>query len=352
MSTTTEGGKSVLTAYEAEQVREIAAWKSKPPNSFAELFKRVTLGAADLLEKIIPDRPVEIAIDKLYSASEMLASQEDVMREAGVQDLAELRDKPLEFCDGLAFRVAAVSRIWATVEGAATGAGGVLTTMIDLPLLFVLSLRTIIKIGHCYGYPLDRQADKPFVLGVLVAALSGTLETKRGRLKQLREIEQLLLEETQEEIVAEEAISLLFQLEIFEEIPGIGALSGALLNLGFMNRVDNTARRVFQEHWLHDAGKVDVIEPLDTHDRHLAPGWAGTLGRAAYSTCYGLSFAATLPAWAVVSLFRSRDNDDTRGLSEGARDGVQAADRTIPSARTALRTSSNGLALAAPATPD
>ena len=117
--------------------------------------------------------------------------------------------------------------VWATVEGAATGAGGVLTTVIDIPLLFILSLRTILRIGHCYGYTLDHPHDQKFVLGVLIAATSGSLATRRKRLDQLREIEHLLVEETQEEILADELLSLLFQLEIFEEVPGVGLISGA-----------------------------------------------------------------------------------------------------------------------------
>ena len=345
MSTKTKGGQSVLTEYESQQVRAIAAWKAKPTNPFDELLRRITLAGANLVEKIIPDRAVQVAIEKLYSAALMLANQEDIKREAGVRDLAELRSKPLEDCDRLALRVGAASRIWATIEGAATGAGGVFTTIIDVPVLFVLSLRTIMKIGHSYGYPVDRQADQNFVMGVMIASLSASLETRLDRLKELREIEELLLEETQEEIVAQEALSLLFQLEIFEEVPAIGVISGAALNLVCMHRVSNTARRVFQERWLVDNGKVEWIEPLVAHDRHLVPGWSGALGRAAYSGCYSVSFAATLPAWVVFSMFRPVNDAVTRRVGDSARDAIRAAERLIPSAGTAARTSRNGLAL-------
>jgi EcsC protein family len=345
MSTKAKGGQSVLTEYESQQVREIAAWKAMPPNAFAELFKRMSLAVSDLIERIIPDQAAQIAIEKLYSASEMLAIREDMMREAGVRDLAELRKKPLEDCDRLAMQVGSVAQVWATIEGAATGAGGVLTTLIDVPLLFVLALRTIMKIGHSYGYPLDRPTDQSFVLAVMIAGLSDSLVIKQNRLKELRQIERLLLEETQEEIVAEEALALLFQLEIFE-VPGIGAISGALLNLAFIHRVENTARRVFQERWLRDNGKVERIEPLVAHDRHLAPGWSGALGRAAYTGCYSVSFAATLPAWVVISMFRPVNDAVTRRVGDTARNAIRAAGRLIPSAGTAARTSRNGLALA------
>ena len=57
----------------------------------------------------------------------------------------------LEECDRLAARVSGTANLIAAVEGLATGAGGFLTTFLDVPILFVLTLRTIMRIGHCYG---------------------------------------------------------------------------------------------------------------------------------------------------------------------------------------------------------
>ena len=70
----------------------------------------------------------------------MLASPDDTKRRAGVQQLDELRQRSLEECDRLAGRMAASARMISLLEGAVTGAGGVLTTLLDIPLLFVLSL--------------------------------------------------------------------------------------------------------------------------------------------------------------------------------------------------------------------
>jgi EcsC protein family len=304
MSAHTKAGVQ-LTAYESEQVEHIAVWKSTPPNPFAELFKSVTLPVANLVEKVVPDKLILFAIEKAYAVSELVAGQNDIKRQAGVHELGELREKPLEECDQLAHRVRVAAQTWATIEGAATGAGGVLTTLLDVPLLFVLSLRTILRIGHCYGYTLDHPHDRTLVLGILIIATSGSLATKRQRLDQLREIKHLLVEETQEEILADEALSILFQLEIFEEVPGIGAISGALLNWAFIRRIEITARHVFQERWLEDNGKVRIIKPALVHDRHLVGGWRGTLGRAAYASSYSIGFGAAVPVYAAASLVRS-----------------------------------------------
>src|SRR5262249_15310529 len=160
-----------------------------------ELWKMITLPGAKALKKVIPDALVMGAIQGSYKGAERLAWQEDLKVRAGVADLDELKDRPLEECDGLGKQVGSSAMIVGTVEGAATGAGGVLTTLLDVPLLFVLSMRTILRIGHCYGYKLDDRRGQSYVLGVLIAAVSGSLETRRQRLHGLHEIEDLLIEE-------------------------------------------------------------------------------------------------------------------------------------------------------------
>ena len=253
-----------------------------------------------------------------------------------------MRGKPLEECDRLANRVGTGSQAVSVIEGAATGVGGPLTTLIDIPLLFVLSLRTILKIGHCFGYPLDRPRDRRYVLAVLLAAMSGSLTTRQERLGRLRDIEDWLGEEVELDVVAEEIASFLFQLEAFGDVPGVGVASGALLNLWLIRRVDATARRVFQERWLRDNGKLDWVEPAEATDRSLAPGWSGALTRAAYSGFYYIGFGVALPAWFVSSWFRPLDNPLTRGGRDGAsaaRDGVdqllKRANRTTGSSDAA-----------------
>jgi hypothetical protein len=115
-------------------------------------------------------------------------------------------------------------------------------------------------------------------------------------------------------------MSILFQLEVFNSIPGIGAISGAVLNLEFMRRVDTTARRIFQERWLKDNGKVRLIAPAVAHSQNLEMGWTGVLRRAAYSGCYTVGFGVALPAYFLASLFERADDAVTQSIRDGAND--------------------------------
>jgi hypothetical protein len=281
-----------LTAYEAQQVRAIAAWKSLPPHPAGELFKRIAQPAADLIEKVIPEAMVTTALDRAYVFADRAAEGK---APAG---------RPLEERDAEAVRVGSTASGIGLAEGVVTGAGGILTTLADVPILFVLALRTIIRIGRCYGYALDGERDRQFVMGVLIAATSGSLAVRLDRLGHLRNIEEWFLEETQEDILTEEAASILFQLEIFEWLPGVGLISGGLLNLWFIRRVELTARRVFQERWLRDQGKVGAIAPRPVHAHMLALGWAGILRRLTHGSGYAAGYAFAFPVAFAATLLR------------------------------------------------
>ena len=95
-------------------------------------------------------------------------------------------------------------------------------------------------------------------------------------------------------------------------MPGVGAISGTLLNLAFMHRIDVTARRIFQERWLRDSGKTGEIAPAEVAPRQLATGSIAHSDVPAYSGCYFVSFGVTCPIWMVASLFRPMNNAVTR----------------------------------------
>ena len=250
-----------LTAYEVKQVEQIAAWKSKPPNLIAELWNLTVLQAAKVVTAVIPETVVRTAIESSYKAARFFAPPRRVARRAGVGDITDLRQRSLEECDRLAQGVINAACIVAMAEGAATGAGGAWSTLLDVPVLFVSALRAIIQMSHCYGYPSDQAADRYFNLGILTVATAGTVAIRLERLDQLQDLADLLVEETQVDVIRSELLSFLFQLELFEDVPGIGIASGTLLNMSFMRRVCVAVRRVFQERWLKDNGKVQAIAP-------------------------------------------------------------------------------------------
>ena len=240
----------------------------------------------------------------------------------------------------MARQVGLAAQALATAEGAATGAGRAWTTLIDIPLLFTLALRTIRKIGHCYGFPLEDRRGRALVLAILVIAVSGSLETRRRRLDRLLDIEDLLLEEAQEEVVLEEALSLLFQLEAFERSTGDGRHLG-----GRVERSDDEPRQRCVAADLPGAmappGREGGRDPAGRGPpRALAGGVAGALGRLGYAGCYYVGFGVALPVYAAAALVRPMNNALTRGVDRtlaraGATSNARPRRRRSPTLSTA-----------------
>ena len=301
-----------LTDYEAKQIALIAAWKGRHPSTFQELVNMVAGRVAQTIGKAVPDELAHKVILRLYDIADRAAGQEDICRKMRVHDLAALRDWPLDQCGTLARKVGNGALGVCAVGGVVTGGGVGLTIALDVPLLFALAMRTIIKIGRCYGYPLEDPGDRAFVLGILIAALNESQEQKRQiHLERLKDVGEKMLTEAQEHLVVEESAAFLFQLEAFGQIPGMGAVTVCLLHLWLIHRVERTARFAFQERRLRDWGKADVIEPkVVPQPATDAQGLARIAGRAACGGIYRVAFALTLPIFLV-----------SAGLASGTQSG-------------------------------
>lgn len=319
-----------LTEYESEQVRRIAGWKAETPSLRSGLFTKIGRSVARFAERLVPAQIAKDAIEKVYEEAELAATRGDIERQAGVHDLGKLLHKPLEECDRLAHGVGVWAQGLAVAGGAATGVGGFLTSALDVPQLLALALRTILKVGYCYGYPLDRPEDRRVVLGVLMIAATDDPEKKRELLARLREVEDWMVEEAEEQLVEDEAMDLLLQVEIFDDIPGLGAITAGLENLALVHQAADASRRVFQERWLRDNGKVGDIEPAPLE--HAVRAWGDRedlVSRWIYAGSYYLGYGAMLPVWLVAHALAPADNALMRGLREGAAAAIEGADRAV-----------------------
>lgn len=241
-----------LTDYEATVAQSIAAWKSEKLSLYNRAATTVTAPVASLFSHLLPKAATTQGITAAYSASDWLVGADVVLKHAGLKSLDELRQQPLEFCDKLAMQVDRKSQSLAAVDGAVTGAGGFLLAAADVFALMLIVLRAIRHTGHCYGYALDREEDRPYVLGVLMVACTKTPTERVEMLGKLSNIETWLMNETVEAVMIEGLSKQLIQIASLEAIPGIGAAFGSAANLLFSRHVTRSSRCIFQERWLRE----------------------------------------------------------------------------------------------------
>ena len=268
-----------LTKYEHDQVKQIKKWKAEEPSVVSKTFGVILSPVTWLINKIIPEAAIRGVLDFSSSAAEWLTDTKDILRDAGVTSVSDLKTHDLEKSDNLANEVHNWAVGLATAEGGATGAFGLPGMAVDIPAVIVLALRTIHKIGVCYGFEVNTKHDKEFVLAVLAASGANEMGEKLAALTTLRTVEVAIAKQTWKQLSQKAATSqmskeagiigiksLAKQLGInltkrkaLQAIPAIGALVGASVNGLYIKEVGWAARRAFQERWLVENEKVIEI---------------------------------------------------------------------------------------------
>ncbi|MFV8826897.1 EcsC family protein [Alkalihalobacterium sp. APHAB7] len=142
----------------------------------------------------------------------------------------------------------------AAVEGAGTGAGGILLGMADFPLLLGIKMKFLFETASCYGYDVNNFRERLFILYLFQLAFSS--EEKR---KEVYEIVSNWDEYVQTVPTEEEYLENInwkeFQLEyrdhidlvkMLQLIPGFGAIVGAAANYHFLDVLGETAKNGYR----------------------------------------------------------------------------------------------------------
>jgi hypothetical protein len=321
--------------YEAAQIAAIATWKSAAPSRLAAAIDTATAPVTWMVGHFIPRRVVARLVTSMERVASKADSVGEVARAAGVADITELSTAPLSFCDRLAAGFSARAERFAVVESAAFSLGG---PLFHVPQQLIAALRSIARIGHCYGYRLDSTADHAIVIDILEIAMLQNPAERQDVLRRLHyaidthadsiEGEQELIERTSRNMLAEEALDF---------IPVVGSAVSFLFDSTFMHSVDETARRIFQERWLRDNGRVEGIEPASGSVRKSSFGEFGlALGQLMYTSGAILGFTVTVPAAVVRSLVGRRPNPVASAARAGAERAVNDASEFLAGIRTAF----------------
>lgn len=265
--------------YLMQQYALIKAWENEEPGVVSKTFGKLLSPVGKLISVVVPEKVIESAINAANAAAQYLTDTDDVLRDGKVESIEELRTKDLKLCDQMADSVHNWAVGIATAEGVAGGFVGLPGLAADIPFITTLALRTIHKIGVCYGYVADvsnAEEEKAFVLGVLAAANASTLGEKASFILGLKQISLLiqrnawkkLAEMGSASFLAKSIVSVrqaakligvnLTKRKASQSIPFIGGAVGAALNASFINDIAWAARRSYQRRWLEEN---KVIEP-------------------------------------------------------------------------------------------
>ena len=323
-----------LTEYESRAVRLIAEWKARTPSRVSRALQVVRWPVGKVMGKVVPGPGVQRICDKIEALLEHRGGLAEIARKAGVRDVEELAHRSLEECDQLAREVSVRAQREAILEGATAGVAGIAGEAMHTPVLIGAAVRAIRRIGHCYGYRLDTELDRQYVLGILELS---TVEDPVGR-KRIRErLYRLMhqMDEGEPPIGFDGIKKELTEDLVIEAVPIVGMLVSVVVDYAYMRRVDFAARRVFQERWLRRRGKVTVIAPAEVsrRARSLWVAWEAT-NELTYLGSYAVGFVVSVPFAAVGTLVTRLPGPVVRGVEDGSRDAIASADHVLEHLRS------------------
>jgi hypothetical protein len=274
---------NVLTEYETRQLKLIRDWQAEAPGWGTRLLAKPGSKVASAVQALVPEDALRAALEGVNRVAEKLSDERSIIKRAGVAELADLRRVKLEACDDLMRTEQRRAMAMAGVGGAAFGIAGAAGMVADVPALIALALRTIHRVGLCYGEDLRRAGQRRLAIGVFALASANSLEEKHSAVLALRDFNAEGLDEAawrdgveraaEREFAKEAAIFSLNNLasrlginlgrrKAAGVVPLIGALVGGSVNAWYLYDVAQVSRYVFQERWLARKHSMPRLLPI------------------------------------------------------------------------------------------
>lgn len=154
-----------------------------------------------LVDFVLSDKIIEKAtvlmkeiLKNLQKSSQGFVNTGSIIKKASdaglsVKDVADFRNIPMAYLDILAKSLFEKNAKYMALQGIGLGAGGYAFVLVDLPMLFMVNLKTIFQIGACYGYKPESIREKEFALQVFCITSSAGGEQQ----KELRRMDKLIM---------------------------------------------------------------------------------------------------------------------------------------------------------------
>lgn len=284
-----------LTKYERNAVAEIHEWKSPKLGWFGYAMKAINRPLDKAGDAVFATPGIGVVLRKsiegltgvLNDAAQWSIQPHAIYskyRVAGhqIREAEDIHRLPLDEVDPVIGWLAAKYKGLALVEGAATGATGLLGIPPNIIALLTLNLRAIGEYATFCGFDVSRQEERLFAMNVLGLASSPTDASKTLAMAQLvkiaqdaakkktwRELEQHALVKIIQQISKALGIRLT-KAKLAQVVPVTGAIIGGGFDAYYTSKVCDACYFLYRERLLAANYGPDIIEitvdPADTVD--------------------------------------------------------------------------------------
>jgi hypothetical protein len=139
----------------------------------------------------------------------------------------------------------------ATLEGAATGAGGIVSGVADFPLLLTIKFKFLFEVAGIYGFDVNDYKERLFILNIFELAFSSKAHTNKvfSRMKNWDEYVSTLpdsIDNFEWREFQQEYRDYLDLAKLFQMLPVVGAVVGSYVNNKLIKKLSSTAMNAYR----------------------------------------------------------------------------------------------------------
>ncbi|URM32135.1 EcsC family protein [Cytobacillus firmus] len=241
-----------MKEYELKANKEIDEWKRRI-NKRSSMLNRLSKKAQTKVNSIIPEKAHQIITDSIKNMvkATLIGSNALTRKKQSAGRSLEMMDHMLE-------EKVAAYRKTAAVEGAGTGAGGILLGIADFPLLLSIKMKFLFETASIYGFNTNEYEERLFLLHVFQLAFSSD-DKRKETLKLVEEWDDRkeTLGDMDWKVFQQEYRDYIDFVKMLQLVPGIGAAVGAYANYNLLDHLGETAKNAYRLRILKTAPRPD-----------------------------------------------------------------------------------------------
>lgn len=230
-----------MNDYELKVYDEIFDWKRNITKR-SGMMNRISKRMQGKINSLIPEKVHQVITESIKAMVKTTLFGSQITTNKNQASGFTLLER-----DELARKKITIYQKTALVEGAGTGAGGILLGLADFPLLLTIKMKFLFDVASVYGFNTSEYEERLFILYVFQLAFSSD-ETRKKTLIAIENWEdrkQFLVEMDWRQFQQEYRDYIDFA-KMLQLVPGIGAIVGAYANNNLLKHLGETAMNAYR----------------------------------------------------------------------------------------------------------
>jgi len=240
-------GVDEMIDYTKQVEQDLLFWKRKMLKR-SGIISRTSKKAQVKMNALIPDRIHKVMTESIKNMVKVTLTGSNITTNKRQAFGLSIFEKDALFKEKLT-----VYRRTAVIEGAGTGAGGIMLGLADFPLLLSIKMKFLFEVAAIYGYDTNEYEERLFILHVFQLAFSSE-ETRRETMEIIEnwDEQKLLIVDMDWQDFQQGYRDHIDLVKMFQLIPGLGAVVGAFANYNLLDQLGDVAMNSYRLRLLKD----------------------------------------------------------------------------------------------------